>query len=587
MRLLGLLACALPRPHALAAGRAVADLLWVIAQMLGHGDFVPSHVRAARPGWSRRIVRTVARESVRGTLASVVELLRMPRWQAEGRQLVRLEGHEELAGLLERGRGAVIVTAHYGNWELLAATVARDLGPMTVLIQPPSQPAFRRLFDELHARAGVRAHSNQGPASLRPVLAALRSGELVGLVCDQHAEGSGVEATFLGHLVRVPTGAFQLARRTGAALVPVRIVRNPDDTHVVLVEPPLPLREDDTALAQDMMDRFAAWIDERPDHWLWIHDRWAHARPREESGTLRATLAMMALTASLVAAPLAVAAPRRLPPPSPPPPVTRQPVLAARADRIEVLWPGRRDLRGRIALPAPPEAWLPLPDRQALLVHLPSKGELRWIDLASASPSRFQTVRTIKDDTLEAYDLQLERVAERVLIGTGRLVLGELDLKTGSWNGGFDRPDQTGHFFRPWQVQPWQGGFLTLGQGQLRFETGRPDPRFRGPEIRVVTLPHPVVAYLPLAREGDVAVLCRQSDGRGALLRIAADTLAVEAVLPLAGSPRGLGRLDSGLLGVVDGTDLVSVDVRSWKASSRERGFWGPAPPLRVLFPQP
>lgn len=593
MRLLGRLACALPRRAAMALGRGAGEGLWLLARLLGHGDFVPGHVRAAYPDWPEGRVRSVARHSVRETMASIVELLRMPLWQTPDAPRVAIHGVEHLRTALARDRGAIIVTAHYGNWELLAATLAREVGPMTVLIQPPTQPAFRRLFDELHAHAGVRAHSNVGPASLRPVLTTLASGGLVGLVCDQHGEGSAVTARFLGHEVGVPTGAFLLARRTGASLVPARMVRLPDDTHRLEVETPLVLEEDDARMAQSMMDRFATWIEDRPDLWLWIHDRWAKARrlPREHGPVPALAMALaMPLALALAGNPAdARGRPRQVPPP-PPPPVVRPagpPLLAAFPDRIEVRWPSSPGLQGRIALPAPPEAWLPLPDRQALLVHLPRRQELHWVDLSPTSATRFQTTRTYRDETLGGFDLILERVADRVLIGYGRTVVADLGLSDGTWRAGFDRPDQTGHPFRPWSSLPWQGGFLTLEQGQLRVETGRPDPRFRGPETRVIDLPHPVVAFQTLGRDGQVAVLCRPSNGIAALVELSGEQMRTRRILEMPGAPIALGRLGPDSLGVVAGTDLHVVSVAGWSVRSRGVRLWGPVPPLRVHFPLP
>lgn len=589
MRLLRRLACALPRPLAMSTGRRLGDGLWHLARLVGHGDFVPGHVRAAWPDWPEHRIRDVARQSVRETLASIVELLRMPLWSTPCASAVRLDGQDHLLQALAAGKGAIILTAHYGNWELLAAALSRDVAPMTVLIQPPTQPAFRRLFDELHEDAGVRAHSNVGPASLRPVLATLAAGGLVGLVCDQHGEGSTVTATFLGHEVQVPTGAFQLARRTGAALVPARMVRQHDDTHLLAIERPIDPMQDDAALAQAMMDRFAGWIADRPELWLWIHDRWAHARPLHRmTGPVAVAIAISVVlgTGGVSPAWARRAVPR---PPAPPADIlpVGAPLLAAFKDRIEVRWPGQPRLQSRIALPAPPENWLRLPERQALLVHLPTRGELRWIDLAPTSPTRFQTVRNYRNESLGGFDLMLERVADRVLVGYGKTVVADLDLASGAWRAGFDRPDQTGHPFRPWHSTPWKGGFLTLEHGQLRLETGRPDPRFRGPEIRVIDLQHPVIAFHTLGVDGDIAVLCRPATGGTSLVHLSGDGLRTLRKLDIPGSPLALGRMSRDSLGVVTGTDLNVVSTTGWNIRSRESRLWGPVAPVRVEFPLP
>jgi hypothetical protein len=121
----------------------------------------------------------------------------------------------------------------------------------------------------------------------------------------------------------------------------------------------------------------------------------------------------------------------------------------------------------------------------------------------------------------------------------------------------------------------------------LRVETGRPDPRFRGPEIRVVDLLHPVVAFQTLGRDAQVAVLCRPSNGLAALVELSGEPLRTRRILEMPGAPITLGRLGPDSLGVVAGTDLHIVSMADWSVRSRGVRLWGPVPPLRVHFPLP
>jgi KDO2-lipid IV(A) lauroyltransferase len=108
-------------------------------------------------------------------------------------------------------------------------------------------------------------------------LRALSRNEALGLLADQHGEAQDAIVTLFGQPVSAPTGPFFFARRTGAAVVPAFAFRQDDDTHVVRISPALALSGDDERDAQTLYAALEAAIRERPDHWLWVHDRWARA----------------------------------------------------------------------------------------------------------------------------------------------------------------------------------------------------------------------------------------------------------------------------------------------------------------------
>ncbi|MNT30363.1 lipid A biosynthesis lauroyl acyltransferase [compost metagenome] len=107
------------------------------------------------------------------------------------------------------------------------------------------------------------------------MLRALGRNEALGLLADQHGEAQDAIVTFFGHPVSAPTGPFFFARRTGASVVPVFAVRQPDDRHVIHIEPALALTGDDERDAQAYYAVLERYIRAHPDHWLWVHDRWA------------------------------------------------------------------------------------------------------------------------------------------------------------------------------------------------------------------------------------------------------------------------------------------------------------------------
>lgn len=277
-RALSALACLLPRRVALALGTGFAQALWSTYRLTPYRDFVADNVRAAFPELDPCAANRVGRAHVVNLVKAIVEVLRFPRLDRRAvERLVTVEGMGHLEEALAAGRGVMIMTAHFGNWELLGATLSRLGHPLAVLVQPPSQAAFDRLFLEFRALVGIASHPNRGPASLRPMFRHLRANGLLGLICDQHGEGMTAFGTLFGHRISVPSGPFFFAERTGAAILPMSIVRTPRDRHVLRIEAPIVPTGDPDRDAQQLCDRFEAWIRAHPDHWLWVHARFDRA----------------------------------------------------------------------------------------------------------------------------------------------------------------------------------------------------------------------------------------------------------------------------------------------------------------------
>jgi len=290
------LATALPRRLALRAGVAFADALYGVYRLSPYRDFIFGNIRKAYPeppagetphperltdGQAHRL----ARAHLRNLLKSIVELLRfgvIDRDRLDN--LVSWEGREHLDRLKAEGRGVVVVSAHFGNWELMAASLAATGLPVHVLVQVPSKDAFGQLFIEARERVGVKTYANQGPASIRPVLRALKRGEALAILIDQHGESRDAIATLFGRPVSVPMGAFFFAEKTGAAILPVFCVRRPDDRHVIHVEPELEPLNSPQENARRLYGILETYLRRYPELWLWAHNRWERESELKTAG---------------------------------------------------------------------------------------------------------------------------------------------------------------------------------------------------------------------------------------------------------------------------------------------------------------
>ena len=155
---------------------------------------------------------------------------------------------------------------HMGSWDMSGAYAAA-LGYRAVAVTDPFPGSLNDAVVRTRLRYGLTVIS-AGRAAVRTLTETLRANGIVGLVCDlQH--GPGVEVDFFGRRAIVPAGPAALALKTGAALIPIcQYATSPGRQHVH-VDPALTVSDRDTkeTLMQRVVDRFQAFIRERPEQW--------------------------------------------------------------------------------------------------------------------------------------------------------------------------------------------------------------------------------------------------------------------------------------------------------------------------------
>ena len=191
---------------------------------------------------------------------------------------VELEGAGRLRAALAGGRGAFVVSAHCGNWELSGARLAREV-PLTSIARAMANPLVDAEVAAQRRAAGVRTVDSRDSA--REVLRTLRRGEAVGVLLDQNASfGERVFVNFLGRPAATNFGLAMLALKSGAPVLPAFAARCPDGRHRAWVgEPiePAPEGERGTRVGVTTARYTAAiegWVRRHPDQWFWVHDRW-------------------------------------------------------------------------------------------------------------------------------------------------------------------------------------------------------------------------------------------------------------------------------------------------------------------------
>jgi KDO2-lipid IV(A) lauroyltransferase len=198
---------------------------------------------------------------------------------------VDIEGAAYLDVCRRQGHGGLLVTGHFGNWELLGAAIAALGYPISYLIKDQSNPWVNRLQNEIRRRAGIGV-IRQG-ASARHLLYALKRHEFVGILGDQDAGDHGIFVNFLGRRASAFRGVAYFAYRTRCPIIPTFIIRQAGGRHRAVVTAPIevdPGWDEETAvhvLTQAHTDRLADLVRAHPDQYFWVHRRWKTRPPAE------------------------------------------------------------------------------------------------------------------------------------------------------------------------------------------------------------------------------------------------------------------------------------------------------------------
>ena len=266
---------ALPMPAALAVGRGLGTAAH--AMLATPRRLAVAHMGLAFPeldlATRRRLVRATFRHAGQAfaELSLFETILRRPDY-------VRLEGVEALDTALARGRGAIAVTGHVGNWELLAAWAAAIGYPITVVVRRVNDLRFHSLIVRFRAAAGVEVLVRDDPRFVAAVGDALRRNRVVAMLIDQDTRGAGVFVPFFGRPAHTPPGAALLALRARVPVVTAFIERRPEGGHLVRVAPvPAELprgREGVRELTARLTAAIEAQIRRSPAEWVWCHERW-------------------------------------------------------------------------------------------------------------------------------------------------------------------------------------------------------------------------------------------------------------------------------------------------------------------------
>jgi lauroyl/myristoyl acyltransferase len=190
-----------------------------------------------------------------------------------------LENEEDYARFLrthrESGKGLVVITAHLGNWEVLAQHTSRLCGSqLFVLAKPHRWHVVNRLLEVLRGRAGGRLLWNDSKQLMRQMLQVLNDSDALGFVMDQKPQGRvGTQLSFLGRKAEFVNGPATLAIRKQCPVVATACVRTAARRYRFLYKE-IPASDTESSLTATMVATLEEFILIYPEQWTWNYKRW-------------------------------------------------------------------------------------------------------------------------------------------------------------------------------------------------------------------------------------------------------------------------------------------------------------------------
>lgn len=214
----------------------------------------------------------------------LVEAVKLPLMSAAKRsKLIRIENIEVLERAHNQGKGVILLTGHFGNWEVSTVTGIQNFPEHKGLfhfVRRPLRPEwFNRFVTRRFHKVGLGTIAKRG--SLDRILDLLAEGAIIVYVFDQHAgRRDGVVVDFFGQPASTFKSPALIAMSSEAPVVPVSSWREADGTHVMRIEDPIQL-EDHEKVGDSIRANTRAFnaVLERmllrhPEQWIWMHNRW-------------------------------------------------------------------------------------------------------------------------------------------------------------------------------------------------------------------------------------------------------------------------------------------------------------------------
>lgn len=193
---------------------------------------------------------------------------------------ITVENRQILDEAHRQGKGVILLTGHFGNWEMIPVWFATEGFKLYAVARGQKNRGANRFFIELRRRCGTFPLYASSPAS--KMLRGLKRDGILALACDQNAKKRGVFVSFFGKPAATPKGAAVMHLKTGAPIITSICSRNSDGTYQLRFDS-LPADEEYGDPVTSIMQSFTSFLEakvrQNPEQYFWFHRRWKTQPP--------------------------------------------------------------------------------------------------------------------------------------------------------------------------------------------------------------------------------------------------------------------------------------------------------------------
>lgn len=245
-------------------------------------EVVFKNLRIAFPELNENGIKNLGFQTYKSIAITLIEILYLPFITDEVLiNSVKITNPELLISKHKDGKGLILLSAHFGNWEYLAASAALNIGiPFSVVVKDQSNKQVSDWMNKFRTRWNNKVVSLG--ISIRNIVVELTRKNVVAIVADQRGPIEGLRASFFNRPSAIYAGPAQLAIKLNSPMLYGLAVRQPDYSYkCTLVE----IKTDDLTgseeekilqLCQKQFDHLESVIKKHPEQYFWMHNRWKY-----------------------------------------------------------------------------------------------------------------------------------------------------------------------------------------------------------------------------------------------------------------------------------------------------------------------
>ncbi|MDD4956464.1 MAG: ELM1/GtrOC1 family putative glycosyltransferase [Candidatus Omnitrophica bacterium] len=256
------------------AGRAFGYLIYLLSGKRRKVTY--RNIRAAFASEkSPRDIRRLTIGTYRNMVQTFVEILALTKVDREYLEKhLEIINSENLGKAASNPRGMIMVSAHFGNWEMSTVASVFQGYPLYLLARDQKMQRLNELLNRLRESKG-NIVIRKG-ADIKNLFRVLKEGKSVGILADQNAGPNGKLVNLFGRPASTAVGPYRFAQKTGAWILPAFIHRVDGPYHQAVLEEPMVIgkNEDITPYVEKYNELLEKHVRKSPDQWMWMHKKW-------------------------------------------------------------------------------------------------------------------------------------------------------------------------------------------------------------------------------------------------------------------------------------------------------------------------